>query len=391
MHMLRAFHTTHTSAGRPRARQALRTVSLRVALGGAAWILAIVAFAGHLFSESDSTWIVIGGLTLLGAVLTRPAWPARRLAQLGLALVALVGITQVLVGLTPVGIRLPAALVAGVGANVAILLLGCVLWQARWQGWAAVAGGLFGLLGILGGLAFGLTVGAMLNLATSPELVWLAALGSVLLANAAHLGSRGIATLHPVRRSYLAAVTPASWVAAAWAFAYALYRAYYAAGGTFGMFGVPVSQSQWRLINGVGALILLLVAVAAPVATWTAGRRPSLRAGVFAMCWIMTVAFVMHALIDMLQRVLSLSGLLVMDLPFWASIDQRASDLHDLLFNEPWFLIEGLLWVVVAWSIGVQHTRWRGWWIATAVIAILACTVTGLLSATGVIGRAIFV
>jgi hypothetical protein len=103
-----------------------------------------------------------------------------------------------------------------------------------------------------------------------------------------------------------------------------------------------------------------------------------------------TVAFVMHALIDMLHRVLILNGLLVMDLPFWASIDQRASDLQDLLFNEPWFLMEGLLWAVVAWSIGLQHPRCRRWWIATAVVAILACTVTGLMSATGVIGGAIF-
>ena len=184
-------------------------------------------------------------------------------------------------------------------------------------------------------------------------------------------------------------MTLASWVAAAWAFAYALYRAYYAADGTFGMFGVPVSQSQWRLINGVGAVILLMVAVAAPVATWTAGRRSSLRAAGFALCWIMTVAFVMHALIDMVQRVLSLNGLLVIDLPFWASIDQRASDLQDLLFNEPWFLIEGLLWAAVAWSMGLRHAVWRGWWLATATIAIFACTVTGLLSATGVIGKAI--
>ena len=52
----------------------------------------------------------------------------------------------------------------------------------------------------------------------------------------------------------------------------------------------------------------------------------------------------------MVQRVLSLNGLSLMHLPFWASIDQRASDLPDLLFNEPWFLIEGLLWTAVAWS-----------------------------------------
>src|ERR687897_1681921 len=44
-----------------------------------------------------------------------------------------------------------------------------------------------------------------------------------------------------------------SLAAAGWALAYALYRAYYAVGGAAGMFGVPVSESQWRFVNGAGA------------------------------------------------------------------------------------------------------------------------------------------
>ena len=191
MHMPRAFSATHTGTGQPPAQRAVRTVSLRVFIGGAAWILALVSFAGQLISRSDSTWIVTGVLMLLGALLTRSAWPARRMDQLGLLLVALAGIAQVLVGLAPVGLRLPAALAAGMTANVAILLLGLALWQARWEGWTAVAGGLLGLLGVLSGLAFGSTIGTILNLATYPEAVWLAAVGSLLVANAAHLGTRG--------------------------------------------------------------------------------------------------------------------------------------------------------------------------------------------------------
>ena len=49
-----------------------------------------------------------------------------------------------------------------------------------------------------------------------------------------------------------------SLIAAVWAFLYSLYRAYYAVGGTIGMFGVPVSESQWRFVNGLGAAIILV-------------------------------------------------------------------------------------------------------------------------------------
>jgi hypothetical protein len=180
----------------------------------------------------------------------------------------------------------------------------------------------------------------------------------------------------------------ASRLAAAWAFLYALYRGYYALGGTVGMFGIPVSESQWRLINAVGAAILL-VGAAAPLVLLRWWRRPRMRTALLALCWIVTVGCVMHALIDATQRVLSLAGMLTMNLPFWATIDQRQSDLQDLLLNEPWFLIEGLLWGAIAWTAGLGRSRRRGVWVSSAVTAIVALTAVGLLSAFGVIGKLI--
>jgi hypothetical protein len=180
----------------------------------------------------------------------------------------------------------------------------------------------------------------------------------------------------------------ASLAAAAWALAYALYRAYYAAGGAFGMFGVPASEAQWRFVNGAGAAILLGVAVA-PLAMLPLWPRPALRPALLALCWVVTVGAVMHALIGMTQRVLSLTGRLALDYPFWASIDRRQADLQALLFNEPWFLIEGLLWGAIAWFGGLRRTPQARWWLASAPVAILALTLVGLLSATGVIGRVI--
>ena len=192
---------------------------------------------------------------------------------------------------------------------------------------------------------------------------------------------------HPVQAA-LAAPNALLWTsraAAGWAFAYALYRAYYAVSGTFGMFGVPVSEGQWRFVNGIGATILLVAAVA-PLAVLPAWRRPALRPVLLGVCWVVTVGCVMHAAVDMSERVLSLTDLLTMEFPYWSSIDRRQADLQDLLFNEPWFLIEGLLWCAIAWSAGLARAPRAKWWLASALVAILALTVVGLLSATGVIG-----
>lgn len=186
-------------------------------------------------------------------------------------------------------------------------------------------------------------------------------------------------------RSDAALPIRASLLAAAWALLYALYRGYYALGGTFGMFGVPVSESQWRLINAIGAGILL-VAAAAPIVLLPLWRRPRLRPVLLALCWVVVVGCIMHALVNGIQRVLSLAGILTIDLPFWQSIDRRESDLQDLLFNEPWFFVEGMLWAAIAWTGALGWSPRRHWWVMSALAAIVALTAIGLLSAFGVIG-----
>jgi len=78
---------------------------------------------------------------------------------------------------------------------------------------------------------------------------------------------------------------------------YAAYRLYYALGGTVGMFGTPVSMNQWRLINGVGAAIIFILAVL-PVATLPLWQRRQARLVLLALCWMIAVGCVMHALVD---------------------------------------------------------------------------------------------
>ncbi len=173
------------------------------------------------------------------------------------------------------------------------------------------------------------------------------------------------------------------------ALVYAIYRGYYAAGGTVGMIGVPRSESQFRLLN-LAAVGVLVVAAVVPLAVLPLWRRPGLRRVLLALCWVVAVGCVMHALIDDVQRVVSLAGGREVTYPAseWLSIDRFAADVQDLAFNEVFFLVEGLLWAVLAW-IGLGNTTRRCRWVGTAMVATAALTVVGLLSAFGVIGRAI--
>ena len=140
----------------------------------------------------------------------------------------------------------------------------------------------------------------------------------------------------PTTRAISHRRTVGSWPIAlalgAWAIAYACYRAYYAAGGTFGMIGVPRSDSQFRIINAVGATVILLAAVVPVVLVRLRVRATALA----ALAWLVAVGCCMHAVVDGTLRVLSLVGLHPTQLPsaVWVSVDRRAADLLDLLLNE---------------------------------------------------------
>ena len=178
----------------------------------------------------------------------------------------------------------------------------------------------------------------------------------------------------------------ASRFAAVWAFGYALYRSYYALGGTFGMFGTPVSVEQFRRINAIAAAMLFVTALL-PLVLVNAWDSRRARPFLLVLCWVIAVGCVSHALIGIVQRVASLTGVLTISYPFWRTIDTRQADLQALLFNEPWFLIQGLGWAAIAWGGALRVSPWRSWWIGSALIATAGLTVIGLLSAFGVIGK----
>lgn len=173
-----------------------------------------------------------------------------------------------------------------------------------------------------------------------------------------------------------------AWVLALLAFGYACYRAYYAAGGTIGMFGEPVSDVEFRAINAVGAAIIFVAAILPPVAV----RVSVLRRALPTLGWVIAVGCCTHALVNVTLRVFSLTGVHPTVLPsdVWRWYDRRASDLQDLLLNEPWFLAVGLLWAAL--GLTFVAARRRRAWVLSAVVACLALSVVGVLSGLGVIG-----
>jgi hypothetical protein len=179
-----------------------------------------------------------------------------------------------------------------------------------------------------------------------------------------------------------------SRTAAAWALGYALYRGYYALGGTWAILGIPVSYAQWIRINAIAAG-MLLVAAAAPLALLAGWQRRGARPFLLAIAWLVSVGCVSHATIAMPTRVFSLLGLLTIEYPFWQTIDARKADLQDLWFNEPWFLGEGVLWAGIAWYGALRGSARRTWWIGSALVVITLATALGLLTSFGVIGSVI--
>ena len=193
--------------------------------------------------------------------------------------------------------------------------------------------------------------------------------------------------LEAASRRRLRALTLISVVLAVWGLGYTLYRAYYALGGTWLLPGTLANPAEFRVINAA-AVVVLAIATLLPIAMLPLWRRPRVRPLLLGVCWLVAVGCCMHAVIDIIARVLSLTGLLDIQysMTIWASIVPRTADLQDLFFNEPWFLLEGLGFGALAWIVlGPGRPRRR--FIRAALVAVSALLVVGLLSLYGVVGK----
>jgi hypothetical protein len=154
------------------------------------------------------------------------------------------------------------------------------------------------------------------------------------------------------------------------------------------MHGTPVSFPLWRQVNGIGALLILAFAIL-PLALLPAWRHRRSKPFLLALCWVVVTGCVSHAIIDIVQHAVSLAGALTIDYPFWRSIDRKMADLQVILFNEPWFFVEGLLWAALAWTGALRQSPRRWWWIGSALAGVTAATTIGLLRAFGVMAKVI--
>lgn len=130
----------------------------------------------------------------------------------------------------------------------------------------------------------------------------------------------------------------AGYAAFAWAAAYAiLVRGYQGLGGTVGLAGTfedPAGMQRASLIAGAGILLVAFGELAL-VRPWglRLPRRlvivPALTGSAYAAA---------HALTAYVTKPLDALGVLELQFNGWATRDQTAQFLWDLLFYEPWFL-----------------------------------------------------
>ena len=169
---------------------------------------------------------------------------------------------------------------------------------------------------------------------------------------------------------------------AVWAAWYAAYRFYYAFGGQVGMIGRPAPAAHFRRDNRICGVMILFAAVLPLIAVW-AWRHRSVRRALPVVGWIVAVGCCAHALTLVILRVLSLAGAHPIHDPpgVWLSLDRRDADLQDLVFNEPWFFIEGCLWGLFALAALEPLSRRR--WLRSAAMVCVLATAGGALSGLG--------
>ncbi len=201
----------------------------------------------------------------------------------------------------------------------------------------------------------------------------------------------------------------AGYAAFAWALAYAVgVRGYQGLGGTVGLPGTFEDPEGFRSASRVAGAVIAAAGVGALALVRPWGLRlprwvvilPALTGAAYAMA---------HAITGYVTKLMHLLGIIEVDFPGWAHLDESELIAWDLLFYEPWFLGLGVLVTLGA----LHHFRRTGGsrcgasrllWITVAATLALSGYSVALMSrsaelprqssmnivitgATGVIGR----
>lgn len=194
--------------------------------------------------------------------------------------------------------------------------------------------------------------------------------------------------MHRVGKTQDAILLRLSVAACLWGALYGVYRLYYGLGGTGFIPGELSSAATFRYINLFAAAVMLVLAVL-PIVMHQARNSARWKLLVLIVCWLVAVACCSHALIDIVQRILSLTGHLQIQYPssIWHTVNYKEADLQDLFGNEPWFLIEGLLFAAIGWRNVPKGAHRK--WMYILLGAVGVSTIIGILVAVGAIGRTV--
>lgn len=153
------------------------------------------AACSPLYGLVNATFVTVGALHWLGAIVTLEAWPKGRRAAVGRALLALAGVGLLIVGLAPEDVRAAAhargAVLGLLCLNLAMIALGSAVFSARrWLGTVAGAAGWIGLIGFVLFVAHVLPAGLAERLADYPAAAMVVVFGVVLLVAAGRVRPR---------------------------------------------------------------------------------------------------------------------------------------------------------------------------------------------------------
>lgn len=165
----------------------------------------------------------------------------------------------------------------------------------------------------------------------------------------------------------------------AWSLLYMLPHLYWALGGDALLFMVresAVELDDWRAINWAASVVLTGAALIGPALIWFA-TRPRLRVATLAACLAGAAIAGSHGAFGIAYRALNVAGVTDID---GSAFDASEHEwvLWDLFVFEPWFLIEGVLFIG-AGAAALTTTRARARWTIACVAAIGVATLTGLL------------
>jgi hypothetical protein len=176
-----------------------------------------------------------------------------------------------------------------------------------------------------------------------------------------------------------AALRSATVALAAWSVLYVIPHAYWALGGERGFFLLrpsAVSIDEWETINAVASVVLLSpVIIAFGLRRFRADGRA--RIVLLGAALIGASIATAHGLYGILYRVLNLTGIIEID-GQRATVADHPWVLWDLVIFEPWFLIEGILFLAAGWTAATTDPIRRRWLLACTA-AITLATLSGVL------------